>query len=127
MATLIFLAIDGHLVLLRILVDSFTTFPPGHGVLGPESFWEVASWGGHMFAGAVLVALPAIAALLVVNLTFGVMVRSAPQLNIFAVGFPITLMLGFVILLVSLPGLLPKLSKLLELGFASVREMVQEL
>jgi flagellar biosynthetic protein FliR len=65
-----------------------------------------------MFAGGVLVALPAVMALLVVNLTFGVMSRSAPQLNVFSLGFPFTMMFGLVIIWLSLNGWLPQFDSL---------------
>ena len=51
-------------------------------------------WGGWMFAAALLMALPAVTALLIVNCTLGVITRAAPQLNIFAIGFPLMLLLG---------------------------------
>ncbi len=116
LATLMFLALDGHLILIRVLVDSFTLWPVGE-TLGREGVWQVAAFGGHMFAGGVLIALPAIAALLAVNLTFGVMTRSAPQLNIFAVGFPISLTLGLFVLLFTLPLLLTHIRRLLGMAF----------
>ncbi len=65
-----------------------------------------------MFAGAMMVALPAVAAILLVNLAFGVVSRSAPQLNIFGVGFPVTLTLGFVTLVFAVASLLPQLQQL---------------
>lgn len=118
LGTLIFLALNGHLLLIQLLVDSFTALPvaPTTGI-DRDWLWVLINWGSQMFAGAVLVALPAIAALLVVNLAFGVMVRAAPQLNIFAVGFPITLVLGLLIILYSLPTLLYQLEHLFAEAF----------
>ncbi len=81
------------------------------------------TWASRMFAGAVLISLPAIASLLVVNLAFGVMVRAAPQLNIFAVGFPITLVLGLLIILYSLPTLLYQLDQLFAEAFRSIGQL----
>ncbi|MDX1655204.1 MAG: flagellar biosynthetic protein FliR [Candidatus Competibacteraceae bacterium] len=118
--TLIFLSLDGHLLLMRLLVDSFTTLPIGPEGLVPDDLWLLVSWGSRMFAGAVLLGLPAIASLLLVNMAFGVLTRAAPQLNIFAVGFPITLMLGLVILLYSMPALLPQLQQLLDGAFLTL-------
>jgi flagellar biosynthetic protein FliR len=120
LATLVFLALNGHLMLLQMLVESFHTLPIGGFAFGTAKLWVVAGWGGHLFSGALLVALPAVTALLVVNLTFGVITRSAPQLNIFAVGFPISLTLGFVIILASLPALTPQVIRLIELGFRTL-------
>jgi flagellar biosynthetic protein FliR len=104
-------------VLLQMLVESFHSMPIGVKGLLAADLWTLVSWASQMFAGAVLIALPAIASLLVVNLAFGVMTRAAPQFNIFAVGFPITLMLGLLIVLYSLPVLLPQMQRLLDEAF----------
>ncbi len=113
LATLIFLAMNGHLVLIELLLKSFQTLPIGQGGLEPDDLWFVASFGSQMFAGALLIALPAVSALLLVNLTMGVITRAAPQLNIFAVGFPITILIGFVIILLTLPSLTARIGDLL--------------
>jgi len=73
-----------------------------------------------MFADAVMVALPAVASILLVNLAFGVVSRSAPQLNIFGVGFPVTLTLGFVILVFAVANLLPQMQQLIDGAFTSL-------
>jgi flagellar biosynthetic protein FliR len=105
-ATLTFLAIDGHLLLLSVLVETFTTMPVGGGM--QASFWHtVSAMGGFFIYAALSLALPVIAALLVTNLALGVLSRAAPQINIFAVGFPVTLMLGFAAVLLSIPYFLP--------------------
>lgn len=115
---LLFLALNGHLVLIYLLVNSFNGLPVGQGGLGPDGLWSLITWGTHMYAAAALVALPAIAALLLVNLAFGVITRAAPQLNIFAVGFPMTILVGFVIILFTLPALTPHVRNLLGSGYA---------
>lgn len=126
LGTLIFLALNGHLLLIQLLVDSFTVLPVTPTGIDRDWLWVLVNWGSQMFAGAVLVALPAIAALLVVNLAFGVMVRAAPQLNIFAVGFPITLVLGLLIILYSLPTLLYQLDHMFADAFRTIGELVGE-
>ena len=113
MSTLLFLALNGHLALLALLIESFGLLPPGAGGLNAAGFWELAAWGGRMFEAAIMVALPAATALLVAGVSMGLIARSAPQLNIFAVGFPMTLMLGIVALLFSLPLLAPQFEQLL--------------
>lgn len=113
LATLIFLALNGHLLLVQLLVDSFQTLPVGTAGLTTAGLWELVNWGGRMFAGAVLIALTGIASLLLINLAFGVMSRAAPQLNIFGVGFPVMMGTGFIVIMVSLPGITPHLSNLM--------------
>jgi flagellar biosynthetic protein FliR len=103
LGTLVFLALDGHLALLSTLVDSFHGLPLGTGGFNPERLGAVADWGSVLFSGALRVALPGVTALLVINLAFGVMSRAAPSLNLFAVGLPVTLIFGLVIVTLGLP------------------------
>jgi len=111
--TLFFLALDGHLLLIRLLVLSFEQVPVGMLSLGGDGLWQLVVWAANIFSGAILVALPAITSLTVVNLAFGVMTRVAPQMNLFAVGFPITLLLGLLVVLFGLPTLFPHFEQLL--------------
>ena len=113
MATLIFLALNGHLVLIEVLADSFKNLPVGMFVPSRDGLWQLVTWGSNMFAGGMLIALPAVAALLLVNLAFGVTTRAAPQLNIFAVGFPVMIMVGLAFLILTLPTITTHLSRLL--------------
>jgi flagellar biosynthetic protein FliR len=104
MVTLTFLALNGHLAMIEALVDGFRTLPIATTGFGAEQWWQIVSWGNLLFSGALAVALPGMTALLVVNLGFGVMSRAAPSLNMFAVGFPITLVFGLLIILLGLPA-----------------------
>lgn len=124
LVTLLFLVFDGHLLLIVMIMDSFQTLPIGVHGIGIEGVWQIAAWAGTMFSGAVLVALPALISLLMVNLAFAMMTRTAPQLNIFAVGFPMTLMLGFIFILFSIPGLEPQLSRLLTEGYGLMSQIL---
>jgi flagellar biosynthetic protein FliR len=105
MATLLFLAFDGHHAIIMLLVSSFQLLPVGQS-LGPDALWVLVSWGGTIFLGALSIALPALAAMLTVNLVMGVITRAAPQLNLFSVGFPITMTVGFLSILLTLPSFL---------------------
>jgi len=105
LVTMTFLAMDGHLALVQALVAGFGSIPVGTGGLGVAGIGAVLAFGSQLFAGAVGVALPGMTALLVANLAFGVMSRAAPTLNLFAVGFPIILTFGLVVMLLGLPGL----------------------
>ena len=119
MATLLFLALNGHHATLEMLVTSFEYLPIA-SVVGPDMLWHLLEWAGLLFRGAVSIALPAIAALLTVNLVMGVMTRAAPQMNIFSVGFPVTMTVGFVVILVTLPGFFPVFENLLSDAFAGI-------
>ena len=117
MATLIFLSLNGHLVLIEVLANSFQNLPVGMLVPSRDGLWQLVTWGSNMFAGGMLIALPAVAALLLVNLAFGVTTRAAPQLNIFAVGFPVMIMVGLAFLILTLPTITTHLSRLLLQAF----------
>jgi flagellar biosynthetic protein FliR len=120
---LIFLGLGGHLATLRLIADSFTALPLGNP-LPTDSVWLLVGWGSEMFAGAVRIALPAATALLVVNIAFGVMSRAAPTLNLFAVGIPATLLIGFLILLVNVNNLTALISDLLDSSLATIAQML---
>ena len=104
LVTLTFLALNGHLMLIETLVRGFETLPVGVSGLTPEMTWALLEWSKQLFEGSLTVALPGMTALLVVNLAFGVMSRAAPTLNLFAVGFPISLVFGLAIVLAGLPA-----------------------
>ncbi len=124
MATLLFLALNGHLVLIDVLAESFQVLPISMQGISHDGMWVLISWSSWIFTGAVLMSLPVVVALLLVNVAFGVMMRAAPQLNVFAVGFPLTLTFGFIFMLVSLPIFLPQFSDLVENAFMTVGNMV---
>ncbi|MFW6278387.1 MAG: flagellar biosynthetic protein FliR [Halorhodospira sp.] len=107
LATLLFLAVGGHLMVIQLLADSFSAIPIGELALEREVFWGVAAWGAQMYAGAVLIALPLVTVLLVINLALGVMTRAAPQMNVFSVGLPMTILVGVVLIPVLVLPALP--------------------
>ncbi|MGS2717540.1 flagellar biosynthetic protein FliR [Eionea flava] len=116
--TLLFISINGHLVLIQILVESFTTIPIGPTGLSTSNIYRIVELGGWMFGSALVISLPVLTALLVVNSAFGVMSRSAPQMNIFAVGFPITLIFGLMIMWVGFPQFLSAFELFVDEGIA---------
>lgn len=121
LVTLTFLALGGHLAFIETLVDGFTTLPVGTHGLGANALWSVVAWGSQLFAGALAVALPGMTALLIVNLGFGVMSRAAPTLNLFAVGFPVSLIFGLVIVWAGLPSVQAAFVASLEAAFTMLQ------
>lgn len=124
-ATLTFLALDGHLLLIRLLADSFQTLPVGWDGISHPHYKELALWTGRMLAAGLLMSLPIVTALLLVNLGFGIAGRAAPQLNIFSVGFPITLLLGMWLLQLSLPDVMSLFSGFLDEGYLLIQRIMQ--
>jgi flagellar biosynthetic protein FliR len=113
MAMLLFLSFNGHLMIIAALVESFHTLPVGE-FMAIKSWKALALAGGNIFSWGLLISLPVLAAVMMANAALGVLTRAAPQLNIFAVGFPITLGLGFVVLAYSLPYFLPLFQGMIE-------------
>ena len=98
LSTLLFWTMDGHLAYLQFIVASFDTMPIGGEHFASIKYKEIVLWGGWMFATALSLALAPLTAMLLINFSFGIMTRAAPQLNIFAIGFPITMMAGLLIM-----------------------------
>jgi flagellar biosynthetic protein FliR len=123
MGTLTYLAINGHLVLLGALVHSFQTLPIASANIDRDFLLSVAVWGGRIFETGLLVALPAVIALVIVNMALGVVSRAAPQLNLFGIGFTITLLAGFFVLLVGLDGIMVGISGLIGQALDAAAEL----
>ena len=124
LVTLLFLAMNGHLVAFEILTESFTTLPVGEGLI-VNHFWEVVGRLSWVLGAALLLVLPAITALLVVNIAFGVMTRAAPQLNIFSIGFPLTLVLGMGIFWVGMADILNQYQPLASDALQFLRDLAR--
>ncbi|GGH94432.1 flagellar biosynthetic protein FliR [Pseudomonas fluvialis] len=124
LVTLLFLAMNGHLVVFEVLAESFVTLPVGSGLL-LDHYLAIAGRLGWVLGAGLLLALPAITALLVVNIAFGVMTRAAPQLNIFAIGFPLTLVLGLVIVWLGMADILAQYQDLAREALLWLRELAQ--
>ncbi|MEQ7919510.1 flagellar biosynthetic protein FliR [Xanthomonas sp. WHRI 1810A] len=124
LVTLLFLAMNGHLVVFETLIESFTTLPVGEGLL-TANIWDLVLRLGWVLGAALVLVLPAITALLVVNIAMGVMTRAAPQLNIFSIGFPVTLVLGMGILWVTLGDILNQYQPLAVDALQLLRDMVR--
>lgn len=124
LAMLIFLALDGHLALIRLLADSFTLLPLAAGGLDLPSLTSLLTWSGQLFAVAVSIALPAITALIVINLSFGVMSRAAPTLNLFAVGFPASMLAGFAVILLGMESLTANVTQAFSAALAALAALL---
>jgi flagellar biosynthesis protein FliR len=124
MGILTYLAINGHLVLLGTLAQSFQTLPIGAAHIDKGFLLSVVLWGARVFESGLLIALPAVIALVIVNLALGVVTRAAPQLNLFGIGFTITLLCGFFALIAGLDGITTGISSLINSALTAVGELV---
>ena len=101
----LFIVVNGHLLVIAALMQSFEAFPVGPEPFGFLKQTQPHRWGGEIFALGLWLAMPLIAMLLFVNLVLGMISRVASQINIFAVGFPITLGVGLLGILLTLPAM----------------------
>jgi flagellar biosynthesis protein FliR len=123
-ATLLRLARGGHILLIELLATSLRTLPPGGAGLGAADLHALALAGAQIFSGALRVALPAVIALLLANLAFGVISRAAPSLNLISVGMPVSLLVGLLMLYASLPSLQAVFTDLLPWAGTFIEELV---
>jgi flagellar biosynthetic protein FliR len=121
LATLVFLSVNGHLVMLAALSESFVTLPISANPMGTAGIHQLVLWGGSLFSMGLQLSMPIIGVLLVTNMALGVLSRAAPQLNLFGIGFPITLSTGFILIALSLPYMITPLDRLLNNGIDMIK------
>jgi flagellar biosynthesis protein FliR len=124
MGILTYLAINGHLMLLGVLAESFQSLPVGAAHIDKDFLLSVVLWGARVFESGLLIALPAVIALVIVNLALGVVTRAAPQLNLFGIGFTVTLLCGFFVLTVGLDGVMTGISSLIDSALTAATDLV---
>ena len=121
---LVFLAMDGHLALIQLLAKSFVTWPMHESSLTFPVLTELLAWTAQLFVFAMKIALPAVTAILVVNLAFGTMSRAAPTLNLFAVGFPVTMLLGFAVIFLNMDVLIQNVQTFLTMSISAASALL---
>ncbi|HEY3596536.1 MAG TPA: flagellar biosynthetic protein FliR [Paraburkholderia sp.] len=119
-AMLAFVALDGHLQVISTLVMTFRSVPVSADLLGAPGWRTLAEWGGTLFAGGLMLALPVVAALLIANLCLGILNRAAPQIGVFQVGFPLTMLVGMLLVQLMLPNMIPFFARLIDSGLAEM-------
>lgn len=123
MATFLFLSTGGHLQLAAIIVESYRALPPGQAWMGASSFQGLALFGSELFAAGLAIALPVGFAIILVQLVMAMLARSAPQMNIFSVGLPATLMAGLVLLAIAAPVMGDGITAAIQRGLAEARTL----
>lgn len=122
-ATLAFLAMNAHLVMIEALVESFFTLPISGSPMALTAPLEMVRWGSKIFSSGLQISLPIVATLLVTNIALAILTRAAPQLNLFGIGFPITLGAGFLVISLTLPYLGTPLQNLFNQGIEASRRI----
>ncbi|WP_137719220.1 flagellar biosynthetic protein FliR [Methylobacillus flagellatus] len=115
-AMLLFLSMNGHLQLLATLIQSFDSLPISLAGSNKLNFFAIAQWGEIIFRAAVQISLPVVAALLVTNIALGILTRTAPQLNLFGIGFPITIFVGLLMVALAFASMEAPLGHYIETG-----------
>ncbi|MBL0917137.1 MAG: flagellar biosynthetic protein FliR [Hydrogenophaga sp.] len=113
---LLFVVMGGHLMLIQAVVSSFNTFPIGGGALDAVNTMRLHELGSVVFRYGLWIALPLVGMLIFINIVLGVVSRIAPQMNAFAIGFPVTLSAGLVGIAFTLPMLDTPVAALLRLA-----------
>lgn len=119
-ALLLFLSLNGHLLYLATLAQSFSAIPISNVPVGAGSWLNIAELGSKIFSAGLLLSLPIMAALMITNVALAVLTRAAPQLNLFALGFPLTLIGGFLILAISLNYLASPFQGIFQVGLEAM-------
>jgi len=123
LATFLFLAVNGHLALAATIVESYRALPPGHAWLGADGLHGLVMFGGVLFSAGLSIALPVAFAIVLVQIVMGMLARSAPQLNLFAVGFPAALLAGIVLLAMAAPVIGEGITSAINLGLDQSRQI----
>ncbi|QYF92021.1 flagellar biosynthetic protein FliR [Massilia sp. PAMC28688] len=122
-ATMAFMAVNGHLVLLEVLAESFYSLPISATPVANGMSLQVVRWGATIFSVGLQLSLPIVAALLITTVALGILTRAAPQLNIFGIGFPVSLGVGLLLLSQTLPYLSMPLQNLFNRGIEQSRSV----
>jgi flagellar biosynthesis protein FliR len=116
LAMFLFLAADGHLALISIIAESYRTLPPGAAWLSFPAIGSIVKFGSLAFSAGLSIALPVGFAFVLVQLIMAMIARSAPTLNLFAVGMPAALLAGILLLAMAIPVMADTISHAIRLA-----------
>lgn len=125
LAMLVFLQIDGHHLFLQALFDTYAYIPIGGLRIGDELIKNIILFFGNIFSIGIKLALPIVGSLLITDVIMGIMSRTVPQMNIFMVGMPAKIILGFSVLLVTVPLYIYLLNSLIESLFGEIYQIIR--
>jgi flagellar biosynthesis protein FliR len=122
--TLLFYAIGGHLLWFQLLVESHRLLPPGGFVFGADNARNIVMFMGYGFATAAAIALPVVLVLLLVQIVTGIISRSAPALNLFALGLPAGVLAGIASLIIVMPIIIDQFARIIAVALAEIAGLV---
>lgn len=124
LSTLIFVGLGGHAMLVGLVIESFSSLPVGKPLVLDQAWRQLLAWSSMVFLGALLISMPVMVTLLFINIGLGVVTRAAPSLNMFSVGLPATIVLGFVLLIMAMGSIGARIQGLWTQGLEQVRLLV---
>ncbi len=125
LATFLLLGMDGHLLLVSYVVQSYQAIPPGAAMLSNDTVWRLIEFGGSLLGAGVVVALPVGFALVLVQIIMGMLARAAPSLNLFAVGMPVAMLAGIVLLAIAAPIMAEGITASLKAGLEQAQSIAE--
>lgn len=117
---LTFLSLNGHLLFVATLAQSFVAIPVGGPLPAAGSWLNLSELGAKIFSTGLLLSLPVIIALMITNIALGILTKAAPQLNLFALGFPLTLAGGFIAIAICFSYLASPLQAMFEYAMSAM-------
>lgn len=127
LGTLVFLAINGHHMLITSIVESYNLVPVGALSMNVGPFAEIASYGQQVFIMAIKMCAPVLVTILLVNLSMGILGRAVPQINVLVTSMPVTIMLGMTVVFICLPLLVIEMNGLVEITASRLFEVMRQL
>jgi flagellar biosynthetic protein FliR len=125
LGTFLLLGMDGHLMLVRYVVESYKALPPGGPLLSADAAWGIVTFGGTLLGAGLTIALPVGFALILIQLVMAMLARSAPALNLFSVGMPAALMAGILLLALAAPVMGQSIIDSLKAGLDHAQQIAQ--
>ncbi|MFZ2997963.1 flagellar biosynthetic protein FliR [Sphingobium sp.] len=125
LSTFLLLGMDGHLLLVSFVVQSYQAIPPGAAMLSNDVIWRLIEFGGSLLGAGITVALPVGFALVLVQIIMGMLARAAPSLNLFAVGMPVAMMAGLILLAIAAPIMAEGMTAALKAGLEHAQTIAQ--
>ena len=127
LSTLIFITMDGHLIIISIILQSFSIIAVGTTIDLNIAYSYLIEWTPFLFLGGLVIALPILISVLLINIGLGMITRSAPSLNIISVGFPIIIIIGFIILILAIPNIIGRIIQFWDNSFEVVIQFMEDM
>lgn len=127
LGTLVFLAVNGHHILLGGLAQSFELIPVNSMSLNIGVFGEIATFGQNILMMAIKMCAPVMVAILITNLAMGILGRAIPQINVLITSMPVTIMVGLGVVFICLPLLILEMNGIIDVTAGSLFAVMKHL